>query len=61
MKVYNEKTKRNTVVFNEYKLSGDICPECGRPLKEFDLKKLEENGKISCLKCGAKLSRWVTW
>lgn len=56
MKIYDAKTKRNTVVFKEYKLEGaDSCPECGRPFKEFDKKKLEENGRMSCLKCGAKL------
>ena len=55
MKVYNEKTKKSTVVFNEYKLLSDVCPECGRPLKEFDLKRLSENGRTTCLKCGAKL------
>lgn len=55
MKVFNEKTKRMTVVFNEYKLTGDSCPECGRMLKEYDLSRLTSNGRTSCPKCGAKL------
>ena len=57
MKVFNEKTKRTTVVFNEYKLTGDSCPECGRALKEYDLKRLSDNGKTTCPKSGAKLLR----
>lgn len=56
MKVYNEKTKRTTVVFNEYKIGeSTFCPECGRPFKEYDFYKFNMNGKISCSKCGAKL------
>ena len=56
MKIYDAKTKRATVVFKEYQLNGSTaCPECGRVFKEFDKKKLEENGRMSCLKCGAKL------
>ena len=56
MKIYDAKTKRTTVIFKEYQLNGATsCPECHRQFKEFDLKKLEENGRTSCLKCGAKL------
>lgn len=56
MKIYDAKTKRTMVVFKEYQLNGATsCPECNRQFKEFDLKKLEENGRMSCLKCGAKL------
>lgn len=56
MKIRDEKTKQTRVVFNEYKLDGrQGCPECGRSFKEFDIKRLEENGRMSCLKCGAKL------
>lgn len=56
MKIYDPKTKRTTVVFKEYKLDGaHACPECHRPFKQWDLDKLEANGKMSCLKCGAKL------
>lgn len=56
MKIYDAKTKKATVVFKEYKLDGaTACPECGRPFKEWDLNKLETNGRMSCLKCGAKL------
>ena len=55
MKIYNDKTKRTVVVFNEYKLTGDSCPECGRALKEYDLKRLSANGRTTCPKCGAKL------
>lgn len=55
-KIVDIKTGRKAVVFNEYKLDGkETCPECGRPFKEYDFKKLEENGKIKCIKCGAKL------
>lgn len=58
MKIYDAKTKRATVVFKEYELNGaTACPECHRPFKEFDLKRLEENGRMSCLKCGAKLKK----
>jgi len=59
MKVYDAKTKRNIVVFNEYELNAEAqaCPECHRIFKEHDIKKLEENGKMSCIKCGAKLKR----
>lgn len=56
MKIFDPKTKRTIVVFKEYNLNGaKTCPECGRPFKEFDEKRLEENGRISCVKCGAKL------
>ena len=56
MKIYDPKTKRTTVVFKEYKLDGALaCPECNRPFKDFDIKRLEENGRMSCVKCGAKL------
>lgn len=58
MKYYDTKLKRNVVVFKEYKLNGSqVCPECHRPFKEFDIKNLEERGKISCVKCGAKLKK----
>ena len=56
MKIYDQKTGKATVVFKEYKLDGaTACPECHRAFKEFDLKRLAENGKMSCLKCGSKL------
>ena len=58
MKYYDAKLKRNVVKFNEYELNGvTACPECHRPFKEYDLKNLEEMGKISCVKCGAKLKK----
>ena len=58
MKIYDEKTKRTTVVFKEYQIGqGNTCPECNRPFKEYDLKRLEENGKTTCPKCGAKIKR----
>lgn len=57
MKVFNEKTKRMSVVFNEYKVTNDSCPECGRTFKEYDIKRINETGKINCPKCGAKLIR----
>ena len=40
MKIYDEKTKRCSVVF-----------------KEYDFKLMDELGKRSCVKCGAKLKR----
>ena len=55
-KVVDTKTGRKITVFQEYKLTGSqVCPECGRPFKDFDIKNLEERGRISCVKCGAKL------
>lgn len=58
MKIYSEKYKRNIVVFNEYELNGATsCPECHRQFKDYDFKNLEERGKISCVKCGAKLKK----
>ena len=58
MKIYNEKLKRNVVIFNEYELNGaTACPECHRIFKDYDIKNLEECGKISCVKCGAKLKK----
>lgn len=56
MKYFDEKLKRNVVIFNEYKLDGaQACPECKRPFKPYDVKYLEENGRMRCSKCGAKL------
>ena len=58
MKIYDEKTKKTSVVYNEYKIgNGNSCPECGRIFKDYDEKRLQENSKISCVKCGAKLVR----
>lgn len=58
MKIYDPKTKRTTVVFNQYELNGaTVCPECHRSFKEYDIKNLEERGTISCVKCGAKLKK----
>lgn len=55
-KVVDVKTGRKITVFQEYKLAGSqVCPECGRSFKDFDIKNLEERGRISCVKCGAKL------
>lgn len=55
-KVVDVKTGRKITVFQEYKLAGSQgCPECGRSFKDFDIKNLEERGRISCVKCGAKL------
>ena len=56
MKIYDPKTKKARVVFNEYSLNGsETCPECHQPLSERDFKLLEELGVRSCIKCGAKL------
>lgn len=58
MKIFDTKLKRNIVVFKEYELNGaTACPECGRQFKPYDLKRLEENGKMSCIGCGAKLKK----
>ena len=58
MKIYDPKTKRARVVFNEYNLNGAVtCPECHQPLSEYDFKLLEELGVRSCIKCGAKLKK----
>ena len=58
MKIFDPKTKRTRVVFNEYELKGSaICPECGRPLDEHDLDLLNLIGVRSCVKCGAKLRK----
>lgn len=58
MKVYDERLKRNIVKFNEYELNGaKACPECHRAFKDYDIKRLYETGKISCVKCGAKLKK----
>ena len=59
MKVFDPKTKRNIVVFKEYELDENVqaCPECHRSFKEYDIKRLAENGRMSCSKCGAKLKR----
>lgn len=58
MKIYDTKTKRARVVFNEYSLNGaTACPECNQPLSEHDFKLLEELGVRSCIKCGAKLKK----
>ena len=56
MKIFDDKLKRNIVKFNEYELKGaTTCPECHRSFKDYDIKNLEERGKIRCPKCGAKL------
>ena len=58
MKYYDEKLKRCIVKFNEYELNGaTACPECHRAFKDYDFKNLEEHGKITCVKCGAKLKK----
>ena len=58
MKIFDEKLKRNIVKFNEYELKGaTTCPECHRSFKDYDIKNLEERGKINCPKCGAKLKK----
>lgn len=56
MKIFEQKTGKSSVVFKEYQLNGaTACPECGRSFKEYDVKRLSENGRMSCSKCGAKL------
>jgi transcription elongation factor Elf1 len=52
------KTGKKETYFNKYTIGEmNSCPECNRPFKEYDLKNIEERGTISCVKCGAKLSR----
>lgn len=50
---------KTVVVFETYKLADgqQECPECHRPFKEHDIKRLADNGKLSCPKCGAKLEK----
>lgn len=58
MKKIVGKNGQKATVFNKYVIGdSNVCPECGRPFKDYDLKNLEERGTISCVKCGAKLSR----
>ena len=53
-----DKTGRKETVFKKYVIGeSNACPECDRPFKDYDIKNLEEKGTISCVKCGAKLSR----
>lgn len=52
------KNGKKETYFNKYVIGeSNVCPECHRPFKEFDIKNLEEREVISCVKCGAKLSR----
>lgn len=52
------KNGQKATVFNSYVIGeGNSCPECGRPFKDYDFKNIEERGTMSCVKCGAKLSR----
>lgn len=52
------KNGKKETIFNKYTIGeSNVCPECHRPFKEYDLKNIEERGTISCVKCGAKLSR----
>lgn len=58
MKIYDAKTKRTRIVFNEYTLNGaTACPECHQPLTDYDFKLMDELGHRSCIKCGAKLKK----
>lgn len=58
MQVFDTKLKRNITVFKEHELNGaQACPECHRSFKDYDIKNLEERGKINCVKCGAKLKK----
>ena len=52
------KNGKKETIFNQYVIGeGNSCPECGRTFKDFDIKNLEERKIISCVKCGAKLTR----
>lgn len=56
-KVVGKNGKKETY-FNKYVIGeSNVCPECQRPFKDFDIKNIAERGTISCVKCGAKLSR----
>jgi hypothetical protein len=56
-KIVNKNGKKETY-FNKYTIGeSNSCPECHRAFKDFDIKNLEEREVISCVKCGAKLSR----
>ena len=59
-KVVGKNGKKQTV-FNSYVIGeSNSCPECNRAFKEYDIKNLEERKVISCVKCGARLSRTET-
>jgi DNA-directed RNA polymerase subunit RPC12/RpoP len=56
-KVVAKNGKKETY-FNKYVIGdSNVCPECHRTFKDYDLKNIEERGTISCVKCGSKLSR----
>ena len=55
-KVISNNGKKQTF-FNKYVIGDSTtCPECKRPFKEPEVKRIQEIGTISCLKCGARLS-----
>ena len=52
------KNGKKETYFNKYTIGdSNVCPECKRPFKEYDIKNIAERGTISCVKCGAKLTR----
>ncbi len=52
------KNGKKETVFHKYVIGeSNSCPECNRTFKDYDLKNIQEMGTISCVKCGAKLSR----
>lgn len=58
MKKVIGKNGQKVTFFNNYTIGeANSCPECGRTFKDYDLKNLEERKTISCVKCGAKLTR----
>ena len=58
MKKVVGKNGQKQTIFNKYVIGdSNICPECGRTFKVYDIKNIKERQTISCVKCGAKLSR----
>lgn len=56
-KVVAKNGKKETY-FNKYTIGdSNVCPECHRTFKDYDIKNIAERGTISCVKCGAKLTR----
>ena len=58
MKKVTQKNGKKETFFNEYVIGeANACPECKRIFKPYDLKFLNENGKLRCPKCNSKLKR----
>lgn len=57
-KVINPKNGEKATYYETYTIGDlNVCPQCKRTFKEYDIKALEERKEISCVKCGSKLKR----